>query len=127
MQLPQHPDHLATKPGDQPHVPRPDRRGSADAWQAHAGSCDQPAMVKRYPAATWGDAMPLLYNDPEHWRKRAEDARSLARLMSDRVGKETMMEIADKYDRLAARAVERLAQKLPRVDKASSIETSPTG
>jgi hypothetical protein len=71
--------------------------------------------------------MPLLYNDPEHWRKRAEDARSLARLMSDRVGKETMMEIADKYDRLAARAVERLAQKLPRVDKASGIETSPTG
>ena len=52
----------------------------------------------------------MLYNNPEHWRKRAEDARSLAHLMSDPVGKETMMEIADKYDRLAVRAVERLAQ-----------------
>jgi CHASE3 domain sensor protein len=54
--------------------------------------------------------VPLLYNDPEHWRERAEDARALARLMSDPVGKEVMMEIADSYDRLAARAVERLAQ-----------------
>jgi hypothetical protein len=57
-----------------------------------------------------GAAVPMLYNDPEHWRKRAEDARALARLMSDPIGKEAMMEIADKYDRLAARAVERLAQ-----------------
>jgi CHASE3 domain sensor protein len=54
--------------------------------------------------------MPLLYNDPEHWRKRAEDARALARLMSDPVGKQMMTEIAGSYDRLAGRAVERLTQ-----------------
>jgi hypothetical protein len=63
----------------------------------------------RGPALS-GAAVPLLYNDPEHWRKRAEDARALARLMSDWVGKEAMMEIANNYDRLAARAVERLTQ-----------------
>jgi hypothetical protein len=56
------------------------------------------------------DVKVLSHSNPEHWRKRAEDARVLARLMSDPVGKEAMMEIADRYDRLAARAVERLAQ-----------------
>jgi hypothetical protein len=60
--------------------------------------------------AVAGDVKVLSRSDPEHWRKRAEDARALARLMSDPVGKEAMMEIADRYDRLAARAVERLAQ-----------------
>jgi hypothetical protein len=70
-----------------------------------------------------GDAVPLLYNDAEHWRKRAEDARALARLMSDPVGKEAMLEIADNYDRLAARAVERLAQSTRRSDKSSGTET----
>jgi uncharacterized protein YjbJ (UPF0337 family) len=57
-----------------------------------------------------GDVKVLSHTDPEHWRKRAEDARALARLMADAVGKEAMMEIAINYDRLAARAVERLSQ-----------------
>jgi hypothetical protein len=54
--------------------------------------------------------VPLLYNDPEHWRERAEEARGLAAKMTDAAGKNAMIEIAEKYDRLAARAVERLAQ-----------------
>jgi hypothetical protein len=52
----------------------------------------------------------LLYNDPEHWRQRAEDLRVLARMMSDRAGREALMDIAQKYDRLAARAITRLSQ-----------------
>jgi hypothetical protein len=57
-----------------------------------------------------GDVKVLSHSDPEHWRKRAGDARALAGLMSDPVSKEAMMEIAGSYDRLAGRAVERLAQ-----------------
>jgi uncharacterized protein YjbJ (UPF0337 family) len=57
-----------------------------------------------------GDVKVLSHSDPEHWRKRAEDARVLTRLMSDPVSKEAMIEIANNYDRLAARAVERLDQ-----------------
>jgi hypothetical protein len=56
------------------------------------------------------NAMPLLYNDPEHWRKQAEEARDLARRITDVVGKATMLAIADKYDAIASRAVERSAE-----------------
>jgi uncharacterized protein YjbJ (UPF0337 family) len=62
------------------------------------------------PNTVAGDVKVLAHSDPEHWRKRAEDARALTRLMSDPVSKEAMIEIANNYDRLAARAVERLAQ-----------------
>ena len=55
--------------------------------------------------------MPLLYNDPEHWRQRAEEAREIARKMADLKGREAMLAIADKYDQLAKRAVERLASE----------------
>ena len=62
------------------------------------------------PHTVAGDVKVLSHSDPEHWRKRAEDARVLTRLMSDPVSKEAMIEIANNYDRLAARAVERLDQ-----------------
>ena len=52
--------------------------------------------------------MALLYNDPEHWRKRADEAREIAAKMTDPSGKESMLAIADKYDQLARRAVERM-------------------
>jgi hypothetical protein len=38
--------------------------------------------------------VPLLYNDPEHWRKRAEDSRALPRMMSDPVGRELLAQVA---------------------------------
>ena len=43
-------------------------------------------------------------NDPEHWRKRAEEARALANQMNDETSKQTMLNIAADYDRLAERA-----------------------
>jgi hypothetical protein len=52
---------------------------------------------------------PLAFDDPEHWRKRALDMRRVA----DQMGalpkaKESLLRIADGYDRLAARLTERV-------------------
>jgi len=56
--------------------------------------------------------MPSLYDDPEHWRERAAGARAVAEKMADSEGRKAMIEIAEKYDRLAAQAVERLAKQV---------------
>ena len=54
--------------------------------------------------------MPIVphFNDPDHWRKRAEETRILAEQMSDEAEKKTMLGIADDYDKLAVRAAQRL-------------------
>jgi len=47
-------------------------------------------------------------NDPEYWHQRAKEARILAEQMGDETAKQTMLRIADDYDKLAARAAARL-------------------
>lgn len=47
------------------------------------------------------------FRTPEHWRKRAEEARIVAEQMTDPDAKEAMMNVAASYDRLA-----RVAQKV---------------
>jgi hypothetical protein len=47
---------------------------------------------------------PHFINEPEHWRKRAEEARTLAGQMSDPQSKQAMLRIATDYDHLATRA-----------------------
>ena len=47
------------------------------------------------------------FNDPDHWRQRAEESRILAEQMSDEAEKKTMLGIADDYDKLAVRAAQR--------------------
>lgn len=48
-----------------------------------------------------------LMNDPAHWQKRAHEARTNAELIVDADARRTMLAIADNYERLAARALER--------------------
>jgi hypothetical protein len=50
------------------------------------------------------------FNDPGHWRVRAQEARALAEQMTDPVSRTMMLGVAADYERLAARAEERLAK-----------------
>ena len=52
--------------------------------------------------------MPASFiNDPEHWRQRAEEARTIADQMHDPQSKEAMLKIAEDYERLGERAERR--------------------
>jgi hypothetical protein len=46
-------------------------------------------------------------NDAEYWRKRADEARSLADDMKDEISKQMMLQIANNYEHLAKRAEQR--------------------
>jgi hypothetical protein len=51
---------------------------------------------------------PRLLIDVEHWRERAEEARVTAETFSDTAAKQTMLDIAASYDRLAESAEQTL-------------------
>ena len=53
--------------------------------------------------------------DPKHWLDRAKEARALAEQIDDPEAKRTMIGIADDYERLAKRAEERAAGRLPQL------------
>jgi hypothetical protein len=44
---------------------------------------------------------PALINDPDRWHLRAEETRTLVEEMTDPQARDTMLMIADGYDRLA--------------------------
>ena len=50
--------------------------------------------------------MPQLLTDPTHWRLRAQEARRLAQQPGDPDAKAAKHAMAEKYERLAARATE---------------------
>jgi hypothetical protein len=47
------------------------------------------------------------FDDPQHWRKRAEKARTIADQMNDPRAKASMLLIAEDCDHLAERAAAR--------------------
>lgn len=51
--------------------------------------------------------MPSLMNDPLHWSQRARETRLLTETVDDPAARAAMLNVADEYDRLAARAAER--------------------
>jgi hypothetical protein len=55
--------------------------------------------------------MPSLLNNPVHWHLRAEETRLLASQLVDPEAKATILKIADEYERLAARALERMKEE----------------
>jgi hypothetical protein len=47
---------------------------------------------------------PSLYNNPEHWRGRAQQLRFVAQEIADAKSKAIMLKIAEDYEKLAKRA-----------------------
>ena len=54
-----------------------------------------------------------LEKDPAHWRERADQARRAADQEIDPTARETLLEIAEAYEKLAAHAEAKLTQSLP--------------
>jgi hypothetical protein len=51
--------------------------------------------------------MKTLLDDADHWWSRAEETRTIAEIMTDPEARRIMLDIAERYDRLAERAAER--------------------
>ena len=55
--------------------------------------------------------MKTLLEDAEHWLSRAEETRTIAEIMTDLEARRIMFDIAEGYDRLAERVVERTGRR----------------
>ena len=45
-----------------------------------------------------------ILTDPDHWRNRAKETRTLAEQMNDPVARQMMLNVAKDYEKLAVRA-----------------------
>jgi cob(I)alamin adenosyltransferase len=56
------------------------------------------------PVGTGQKARMSVLNDARHWLRRAEEARRLAAQMTDPAAKDSMLRIAEEYEKVALRA-----------------------
>ena len=47
-------------------------------------------------------------NDPNHWHKRAEETRELAKRVSDKAARKRLSELATEFERIALRVEDRI-------------------
>jgi hypothetical protein len=52
--------------------------------------------------------MRTLLNNPEHWRARAEETRSMAEGIADLMAKASLLRVAEEYEQLALQGEKRL-------------------
>ena len=57
--------------------------------------------------------LPVFLNDPQHWRDRADQMRSLASETSDPESRTIMLRVANDYELLALRAERRAKSSTP--------------
>jgi hypothetical protein len=57
--------------------------------------------------------MPYFVDDTRHWEARADEARALAKSLTDPASKRVMEEIAAAYERMALHAEERATARDP--------------
>jgi hypothetical protein len=62
-----------------------------------------------------------IYNDPAHWRARAARTREIAAQVRDSKDKRLLVSVAESYDRLAADAERRLADKAALLQSSHSL------
>ena len=63
------------------------------------------------------DLTPKLLKDPKHWHRWAKEARIRAEQISDPKARRLMIGIAESYERLAAKAEERLRKEAGQADR----------
>jgi hypothetical protein len=78
------------------------------------GGVQSPMLREKYIAGCYQppyDTLPIIgrpsrerLNDPEYWRRRAEEARAIAEQMIDPDTFAIMVRVAEQYDNLAERA-----------------------
>src|SRR5262249_24736083 len=87
------------------------QRGESTKWAQHMLEALQSSLhaFEKYRKDIISHKAKFNLDDPAHWRDRAEGARSHAEQMGDETSRETMLRIADDYERLARHA-ERRAQ-----------------
>ena len=54
-----------------------------------------------------------IRNNPEHWRRRADESRRLAEEVDDSAAKEMLLEVAESYEQLATLAEAKAMGKTP--------------
>jgi hypothetical protein len=80
---------------------------SADVFYMHSHLRHGPIQFGSIPRRIGEAAVPYsIWNNPDLWRQRAQEARTLAELMTDPGAKENMLKVAVAYEEMAGQAAQ---------------------